>query len=209
MKAKRKAHSRGNPFTVVVIVVALLAALFYLNEANRPILPGATAKSGDFTVLQGCKLIEDENRNDGDSFRLRHGDKEYVIRLYFVDCPEKRLHSYDADRIADQGKYFKGLSEKDTLELGDTAKNFSLDILRSERFEVLTKFEEVYSSGRHYGLIRFEDGSYLHERLVDQGLARIYTRGTDLPEHSKQNQLIRLSKREKLSQTERIGGWGL
>ena len=209
--SKKRRHERGNPFVVLVLLIVLLGGLYYLNEFYEPGPPATRSKSGDFIVLEGCRLIEDPNRNDGDSFRVRHGDEQYVIRLYFVDCPEKRVHSYDKDRIAEQGRYFGGLSEKETIKLGLDARDVTLNLVRKNDFSVLTKWEEVYTSGRFYGLVRFEEGGpnplYLHQILVQEGLARIYTRGLDIPGETKSRHLKRLQNFEKQARKKGKGGW--
>lgn len=207
--AKKRSHQHGNPLVVLLVTACLLAGLFYLNEIYKPAPPDAkTSTKGDFTLLSECELIEDSNRNDGDSFRVRHGKDDYVFRLYFVDCPEKRVHDYDKDRIADQGRYFGGLSESKTLKIGMEAKDFTLDLLRRGNFEVLTKWEEVYSSGRLYALIRFpETDKYLHKILVAKGFARIHTRGTDLTNESRKAHEAALKKIEATARAQKVGGW--
>ena len=43
--------------------------------------------SKDWIVLENCRLITNP-ANDGDSFHVSAGEKEYLFRLYFVDAPE-------------------------------------------------------------------------------------------------------------------------
>ena len=47
--------------------------------------------------LEGCTLI-DGKREDGDSFHVKSGGKDYISRLYFVDTAESE--SRFPDRIA-------------------------------------------------------------------------------------------------------------
>jgi hypothetical protein len=42
----------------------------------------------------GCQSVAN-TENDGDSFRVRSGDKEFLARLYFVDAPETNLRYPD------------------------------------------------------------------------------------------------------------------
>jgi hypothetical protein len=41
----------------------------------------------DWTVLENCRFILNP-ANDGDSFHVSAGNKEYIFRLYLVDAPE-------------------------------------------------------------------------------------------------------------------------
>jgi endonuclease YncB( thermonuclease family) len=41
-------------------------------------------------MLTGCQYVA-RSANDGDSFRVRCADKEFTVRLYFVDAPETNL----------------------------------------------------------------------------------------------------------------------
>ena len=57
-------------------------------------------------------------------------------------------------------------------------------LLSKNDFQVLTKWEDVYGPDRKYCLVVVPwEGKkvYLHELLVGSGLARIHTRGADLP----------------------------
>jgi len=69
----------------------------------------------------------------------------------------------------------------------------------------------VFESGRHYGFIFFEDtGEELSESLVKEGLARIYTEGTNLPDGRKKADFERhLKQLEAAAKKAKRGGWGL
>ncbi len=140
----------------------------------------AGAVQGNFEILSGCRLTDDRN-NDGDSFVVVHDGNALTLRLYFVDAPEKRRHQYNGERIGHQARYF-GVSPDRAIEVGVAAKEVALGMLEHEPFTVFTLWEEVYDSGRYYAFVRFPDGGYLSERLVNRGLARIYTKGEDLPD---------------------------
>jgi len=221
--------SRRSPIATVLVSLAVVAALYFLNEWNSPgggfdfdspfgtraptVERGAstTEKSGGFTLLHGGVLAEARN-NDGDSFLVRHGDQTHEFRLYFADCPEKYRHQHNGDRIAEQGAYFGGLGEQETLRVGGEARDFTLDLLRGSPFTLLTKWEKVYDSGRYYALVRVRDAegneAYLHELLVARGLARIHTKGIDLPEGTPwRKQKARLAEMEKKARAEMLGGW--
>ncbi len=44
-------------------------------------------------VLTNCQYLAQAN-NDGDSFRVRAGTNEFLMRLYFVDGPETNLKRF-------------------------------------------------------------------------------------------------------------------
>lgn len=177
--------------------------------------PKASTKSvrksqGGFETLAGCRLHEDRN-NDGDSFKLSYAGEVIELRLYFVDAPEKRLHQYNGERLDHQGRYFGGLTREETISIGQKAKEHTEQLLTSRPFRVVTRWQPVFESGRHYGFIFFEDtGEELSESLVKEGLARIYTEGTNLPDGRKKADFERhLKQLEAAAKKAKRGGWGL
>src|SRR5947209_4571548 len=48
----------------------------------------------EWVKLTDCHYV-DAPDNDGDSFRVRGGDKEFTARLYYVDAPETNLRQAD------------------------------------------------------------------------------------------------------------------
>ncbi len=56
--------------------------------------------------------MSEHKDNDGDSFRVRCGDKEFRARLYFVDAPETTL-TY-AERTREQSLHF-GITLDETM----------------------------------------------------------------------------------------------
>jgi len=189
---------------VIFILLLALGLAFYFNYlAER--LQASSGKLGEFDVLDGARLI-DHGANDGDSFHVRHDGEEFVFRLYYVDCPEKHAHRY-TERLADQAKYFGGLSEAEVVELGLEAEVFVEDLLLGAEFSVVTRWEGVYDSGRYYAFVRV-GGRLLSELLVERGLARIHTRGVDLPEGKKfKQQRDHLRELEEQARSARLGAW--
>ena len=57
--------------------------------------------SKDWIVLENCRLIVNP-ANDGDSFHVSVGEKEYIFRLYLVDAPE--TDEMNPGRLVEQGK---------------------------------------------------------------------------------------------------------
>lgn len=98
-------------------------------------------------------------------------------------------------------------------KVGKDAKAFVLNLLKTEHFEVLTKWQNVYRDKlrKHCFVILNWEGRevYLHELLVAQGLARIHTYGADLPGgRGWKQQREYLGKWEEEVKKAGIGDWG-
>ncbi len=171
--------------------------------------PESSAKQASkvFEVILGAKL-HDHRDNDGDSFHLNHNGQTHEFRLYFADCPEKKRHQFNGDRLAEQGQYFGGLSEAETVAIGRQAQTFTLRLLSTQSFTLYTKWQSVYNSRRHYAFIVFADGEDLSAKLIRAGLARIHTSGIALPDGRSvsdyQNQLRDI---EQQARSKRVGAW--
>ena len=68
-------------------------------------------------MLKSCRLIPNP-ANDGDSFHVSAGEKEYIFRLYLVDAPE--TDALVPTRLVEQSKYFQ-LSVPQTIEVAEAA----------------------------------------------------------------------------------------
>lgn len=169
--------------------------------------PRSAKSTKVFEVMPDCRLVEDPN-NDGDSFKIRYRGQVHELRLYFADCPEKRRHAYNEERLRDQGDYFGGLSEQRTVTLGLQAQAFTRQWLTEKPFTVYTRWQSVFDSGRHYAFIVFPDGECLSAKMVREGLARIHTTGTTLPDGRTTTQYAaELRKLEAEAKAARRGGW--
>ncbi len=167
-------------------------------------------------LLENCRLIGGRN-SDGDSFHVKHAKGENEFRVYFVDTPESEYKTYgggenNGDRLDEQGAYFGGLNRDEVAKVGADAKKFVLAVLKKSPFKVLTKWEDVVRPGREYCfvLVMWEGREvYLHELLVAQGLARVHTRGADLPDGrgwKQQREYLRSWEREV--KRAGVGAWG-
>jgi endonuclease YncB( thermonuclease family) len=170
-----------------------------------------------WTHLSDCSLITGRN-GDGDSFHVSHGQGETEFRLYFVDAPESEFREYpggedNGERIAEQGRAMGGLDQQATTRVGRAAKQFVKERLREGDFEILTKWENVFGPERRYCfvIVRWEGREvYLHELLVTQGLVRIHSRGTGLPQgRGRRAQESYLRTLEQLARLQKAGVWGL
>ncbi len=170
-----------------------------------------------FEVLEGCSLV-DHRHNDGDSFHVKHGDKETEFRLYFVDTAESQYKEYrdgnnNGQRLREQGAYFGGLEMQVTTEVGKVAKSFVRDLLKKKKFTVVTKWEDVFTPERKYCYVIVEwqgEDVYLHELLLVKGLVRLKTRGATLPDNTNYfEQKKKLEQLEKKAKAAKVGAWGM
>lgn len=170
----------------------------------------------DWVVYENSALADFSN-NDGDSFRVLVGNGAMEdFRLYFVDTPESQFKTYrdgndNGERITQQGEYFGGLSMDETTNVGRKAKELTLKLLSAGEFAVFTKHEEVYDSGRFYCLVRVQVNGkprWLDELLVENGLARIITQPTVLPDGtSAERHRKRLLFLQNAARKNRTGAW--
>jgi endonuclease YncB( thermonuclease family) len=205
------------PWQHIVLILALAAIAVVRMNRSVPSKPDSRPRSAPESTrvtrdqpppggrqwqrLDGCTLVEDRS-NDGDSFILRHGGKNYTFRLYFADCPEKSRHQFNGERIAEQGIYFGGLTESATVAAGGEARDFTLGLLRKGPVAVETRWEEVYDSERRYAFVS-AGGRDLAEALVARGLARIHTKGVSRPNGPSERE-----EKSRLSQLESAGRVG-
>lgn len=175
------------------------------NETARP----KPKKSGGYETLQGARLVEHRD-NDGDSFMIRHAGGTHTFRLYFADAPEKRLHQYNGERLQHQARYFGKPTVQQILQIGVRAREYAIEQLSSRPFTVYTRWAAVYDSGRHYAFVIFDDGQDLSEKLVAEGLARIYTDGATHPDGRSESAFEKhLKSVESKARSNKKGAWGI
>ena len=63
--------------------VMAVSAVLLLVSAGR----SADTITNKWVALNGCRFAPEEHR-DGDSFHIKYGQREFIMRLYFVDTPE-------------------------------------------------------------------------------------------------------------------------
>lgn len=159
-----------------------------------------------WTQIKKGKLT-DWGGNDGDSFSIRFPDgKRVVYRLYNVDTCETS-DRYE-DRLRYQARYFD-IELNQVNKAGEVAKRATLERLRTEPFTVWTKSERVMDSERVHAMIELNDGEFLCEWLVRNGLARIYTMPSDTPDGRSKKEFIKhLKELEQVAKKNREGLWG-
>lgn len=160
--------------------------------------------------LDGVTLLPSP-ANDGDSFRVRAGDRELALRLYFVDCCETAaLADSDARRVREQMRYF-GLPEAQRmLAYGAAAKEFTAKAL-ARPFTVHTAYARALgrsATPRIYAVVTTATGEDLASLLVRQGLARARGAGRGMPDGtSRDEQTERLRDLEAAAMLKRTGIW--
>ena len=163
--------------------------------------------SKDWVVLENCRLITNP-ANDGDSFHVSAGEKEYLFRLYLVDAPE--TDEMTPRRLIEQAKYFS-ITVPQAIEVGRAAKEFTRQKL-SEPFTVFTHMSDAMGHSRlerFYAFVQTNEGD-LSEQLVRNGLARAYGFKAAPPGlRTSREELVKLQQLEDQAKQERIGAWGI
>ena len=169
-------------------------------------LPGRGG-SKEWVILENCRLVPNA-ANDGDSFHISVGGKQYMFRLYFVDAPE--TDAADPRRLVEQAKHFS-ITVPQVIEVGEAAKKFAGEKL-SESFTVTTRMANAMGRSnieRFYAFVRTTDGD-LGEQLIANGLARIHGTSAAPPGGlSSASERQRLEELEREAKQRKAGGWGM
>lgn len=236
MSRKRSKTSSLLPILIVCAAIAIWIYDAYnqgkLNshftgENGKPVpeeiqqAPGKSTgptRSGKYDVYQGCTLASDRG-NDGDSFRVKFPDgKTEFVRLYFVDTPESAFKSYGGGennhrRIEEQAEDMGGITSEQAVEIGKKAREFTLTHLGKAPFIVQTEWDSPFNDKRYHAFIGLSYNGktrFLHELLVEKGLARIHTKGASMPDGtSERKQEDRLLSLQKTAKSTKTGAWGL
>lgn len=165
----------------------------------------SAADRKQWVTLTNCQYLA-HSGNDGDSFRVRCGPEQFILRLYFVDAPEANL-TY-AERTREQSDHF-GTSLDQTIKAGAKAKDFVRDILGISFVVITRKASAPGRSGepRYYGLVQVGTKG-LDEILVGSGLARTKGVAVNLPAGEKSRSHVdKLRTLEAQARQQRRGVW--
>lgn len=166
----------------------------------------ATTWAGDWTTLDNAFLLPNM-ANDGDSFHVRHGTREYIFRLYFVDCGE--IENRFPERVAEQAAAW-GIPEDDVLQAGRAAAAFTRQALGSRPLRIDTQWEDAKGSSemtRYFAFVTV-GGKDLGELLVAEGLARVYGNQVDSPRGEPRSAIAqRLDELARQAKARRRGVW--
>lgn len=180
----------------------LLALIIFAGAFKSP---ATAAPKKEWVKLEGCHYVDWQD-NDGDSFRVRCGEKEFTARLYHVDTPETNLRH--GDRVREQSLHF-GISLDETLNAGEKAKQRVKELLQKP-FVLWTRWATAGGRGkesRYYVIIEV-DGKNLAEILVSEGLARTKGTSAPLPSGEKGREFMeRLDDLETTARDKRAGAW--
>ena len=194
---------RSSIFSRVGVSALIAVVILWTAAVNVD----ARDQSKEWIVLKDCRLILNP-ANDGDSFHVSAGEKEYLFRLYFVDAPE--TDAMVPGRLVEQAKYF-GITVPQAIDVGQAAKEFTQEKL-SQPFTVFTHMSDAMGSSRLprvYAFVQTKEGD-LGEQLVRNGLARPYGFKAAPPGvKSSRIELEKLQQFEDEAQQEKIGGWGV
>ena len=183
------------------VAVSALIAVAVLSTA-------AFARDGSkgWIVIKDCRLIANP-ANDGDSFHVTAGEKEYLFRLYLVDAPE--TDEMTPRRLIEQAKYFN-ITVPQAIEAGRAAKDFTQEKL-SQPFTVFTHMSDAMGQSRlerFYAFVETKEGD-LGEQLVRNGLARAYGFKTAPPGLTNSRMEVeKLQQFEDEAKRDKIGAWG-
>ena len=115
----------------------------------------SAAERKKWETLSDCQYVAKEH-NDGDSFRVRCGSREFVLRLYYVDAPEVTVRG-NADRVREQSDHF-GVMSEDIPEAGLKARDAVREILKKP-FVVQTRWAVAggrSAESRYYGMVEMD-----------------------------------------------------
>ena len=194
---------RFSIFSRVSVSALIGVAVLWAAAVNVPAQGGAK----DWIVLKDCRVIANP-ANDGDSFHVSVGPKEYLFRLYFVDAPE--TDEMTPRRLVAQAKYF-GITVPQAIEVGRRAKEF-VDEKLATPFTIFTHMSDAMGQSRlerFYAFVQTKDGD-LGEQLVRSGLARVYGfKATPPGLKSSRIEFDKLQQFENKARQETVGAWGV
>ena len=189
--------------TALRTLLILLAAFLSVLQSSEGI---AAKPKKNWEMFNACQYVDDKN-NDGDSFRVKCGEKEFALRLYFVDAPETHMRGQE-DRAREQSDHF-GITSEQTLRGGEKAREKVREILKG-KFIVWTRWTSAAGRSkeiRYYALVEV-DQKNLTEILVSEGLARTKGSWAKLPTGEKSKDYIhRLRALEDDAKKQKMGVW--
>lgn len=203
-------------------IAAILAGAWYYKQwqlgqmrDSRPAGPVAKPRIlSEFEPVREKLAVAVPENALGHRVSLRDDEKEasYLVSLYFVECPPLTAEEGEEDTLARFSRYFGDVPLEKLLEMGQTAKDFTLRLLSTRPFKMATLYRQPPNREGIYGfiLLRAEDGSeeYLAELLVAEGLASISVPGSYLPYGERAEDFRQhLMNLEKKAKEEKRGIW--
>jgi len=199
-------HVIGDKSTAANMAVTNIAPRSFTILLALLFVPaGLAAEKREWFKLTDCRYVAYQY-NDGDSFQVKSGTNDFIVRLYFVDAPESNLRY--PERTREQSEYF-GATLDETMKAGAEARQVVRDLL-GEPFLVWTRWASAAGRGRerrYYGIVEV-NGKDLGEILLSKGLARTKGVSVTLPGGKKASSHVeKLRKLEDEARTKRAGIW--
>jgi len=201
---------------LILLSSVVLWAISQNRELQKP-RPGSAERpkvSRGYELISGCRW-QDNKSNDGDSFYVRLPDgRTEQFRLYYVDAPESQFRTYrggatNRERIHEQAQEL-GLSDEQTVEIGQRAKSRVHDLLAGKPFTLHTRWDDPFGDKRYHAFVTPDGGPFLEETLVREGLVRIHTKPADLPDGTSVKERLRqLRELEKEAKRAKRGVWDM
>lgn len=206
--------TRNQILTTIASTLAIAAlctgAYFYKQYQDKrlqPAIPGErTAKP---RILSQFLPVKDKvsvvNKDEALGHRVTIQDEResrFLVSLYFVECPPVVADETTNFALARMARYFGNVPLEHVIEMGNKAREFTLQQLETRPFRLITRYSPTKNRQGVHGflLIRAEDNTeeYLSELLVREGLAAITVEGSYLPYGEQasdfREHLIRLEK---------------
>ncbi len=165
------------------------------------------AQAAGWDTLTGGRL-KDSAWNDGDSFHVLQGGKEFIFRLCYVDTPETKAHKDLTKRTTAQARYWK-IRKKDMFPLAAEAAAYTESLLAGG-FTIKTRWEDAKGDSRlprYFGVIITPQGD-LAELLVAKGYARVYGFSPDYPGGTSADRYKdKLKSLEDKARDKELGAW--
>jgi len=168
-------------------------------------LQGWAANRKAWVTFTNCQYVAHAD-SDGDSFHVRSGTNEFLLRLYFVDAPETNLRY--PERTREQSEYFS-VTLDETMKAGRMARDLVRDTLQ-QPFTIWTSWASAGGRSkepRYYGFVQVGTNG-LAEILISRGLAQPKGVRPNLPTGEKASAyLARLKALETDAKRQRVGLW--
>ncbi|MCX6343963.1 MAG: thermonuclease family protein [Armatimonadetes bacterium] len=135
--------SRSRSKNIILPIIILVVALIYSRGGIGPrnVRQSASPKG---SISGKCVAV-----SDGDTIRVLYANSEVKVRLFGIDCPEKKQ------------------------AFGSAAKKFTSEMVFGEDVNVDVRDTDRY--GRSVGWVTTSDGRALNEELVRAGMAWWYS----------------------------------
>jgi len=225
----RKPKGKSSWLAILLLVIAIGLKVYdqsHREKATPVSRPSVTTQTptqskpanhlGNYEVYPNCKLLP-HHSNDGDSFLTRLPDgREVTLRLYYVDTPESQFRHYqnsetNFERIRQQAAEMGGITPEQAVDTGNQAKHYVLSLLEKNPFTIYTQWDSPFHDQRFHAFIEITEGGrkrWLHELLIEKGLARLKTKPAPLPDGTPVNQhMAYLRELQSTARKSKVGVW--